>query len=145
MTVFTPLPRDDVAANWPWLSEKLEPAVRPDPNMTMQVLYSRLVNGPDLALVASGEASGVVVMEVTEDAECWVKYVAGKITGGPHKRLRVMREAMAWIERAAANAGCVGINVCGRDWSRILVSTGYELTAEWPNGLRKTLKMKEAV
>lgn len=140
--LFTPLPRDEVDANWPWLAHLLKPAVDRDPGNTLEDVHQSLVNGPDLVMVASGEAQGVVVFEVTADAECWVKYVAGSLIGGPKKRMGLMLDAMAWIERAAANAGCVGVNVCGRDWSVIL--SDYETASDWPNGLRKALITEKA-
>lgn len=140
--IFTPLPRDEIAANWPWLSEMLAPAVKRDVGTTMADVYTSLVDGPDLVMVASGSAHGVLVFEITEDAVCWLKYVAGSLSGGPRARLRQMREAMAWIERKAADAGCVELRVCGRDWTMVL--SNYENVPEYPNGLRKVLKMKEA-
>lgn len=140
--IFTPLPRDQVDANWPWLSEMLLPAIARDVGTTMADVLASLVNGPDLIMVASGSAHGVLIFEITEDAVCWLKYVAGSVCGGPRARLRQMNEAMAWIERKAADAGCVELRVCGRDWSVLL--TNYEQMPEYPNGLRKVLKMKEA-
>lgn len=136
--IFTPLPRDDVHAAWPWLSETLKPAVDRDEGNTLSDVYAALVNGPDLVIIASGEANGVLVLEITEELSCWVKYVAGQISGGPHERADLMRQAMGFIERTARDIGCVDVKVCGRDWSVVL--TEYELMPEHPNGLRKVLK-----
>lgn len=140
--MFTPLPREDVEANWPWLSSVLAPAVIRDPGNTLEDVKRSLINGPDLVMIASGTANGVIVFEITPELECWVKYVSGSLCGGPRARVKQMREAMAWIERKAAEIGCTEIRLCGRNWSRIL--TDFRLMSEWPNGLRKVLEMKEA-
>ena len=61
-----------------------------------------------------------MVIEVTDGLACWVKYVAGNITGGPKARVAVFRAVMARMEAVARDAGCTEIKLCGRDWSRIL-------------------------
>lgn len=142
--MLTPLTKDQVRNGWPWLSALLYQCVRQDPALTMAEVYAGLVNGPDLAVTPHGWAEGVMVFEITPERVLWIKYVAGRVAGGPKARVAAIREAMESIERVAANAGCCEVRVCGRDWSSVL--TEYELIphAPEPNLLRKVLKIKEA-
>ena len=78
-----------------------------------------------------------MVIEVTSDLVCWVKYLAGSIEGGPKARVAVIRAAVEHIEAVARNAGCTEIKLCGRDWSAILPD--YEAFDGQRNGLRKGL------
>jgi hypothetical protein len=141
--IFTPISTAEIPRAWEALSAAIEPAVRADPNQTMQGEYARLVAGIDLAVMISGaDGYGALILQCTEQGECWIRYLAGRMNGGPKAKLRALREGMAWVEKAAAEAGCGSVKVCGRDWSMVL--TEYELMSGFPNGLRKALDMKEA-
>lgn len=141
--IFTPINTADIPASWEALSAVIEPAVRVDPAMTMQIEYTRLAHGVDLAVMVSGaDANGAMILQCTEEGVCWVRYLAGRIIGGPKARLRVMRDGMVWVEKAAREAGCSEVRVCGRDWRMVL--TDYRLTTDFPNGLRKVLNVQEA-
>lgn len=131
--------------DWPHIAGILAPAVMPDPNETMEGLHGKLMSGRDLLMTAEGEDEGFVaiVLEITPDAACWIKYMAGTIFGGPKNRIRLAREGVAWIEQAARNAGCKELCICGRDWSRTLTDFLVISDAPEPNLLRKTL-VKEA-
>lgn len=141
--IFTPIRAPDIDEAWEWLSATIEPAVRQVPNVTMQSVYDDLVSGRDLAVHISGaNANGALILKITEDRVCWVKYLAGRAIG-KHK-LRTMREGMAWIEQAAANADCVEVRLCGRNWGRVLTDYWLIYDADEPNLLCKALTMKEA-
>jgi hypothetical protein len=143
--ILTPIRAEDFLDAWPWFSEVIAPAVQQDANATMAGVREAIVNGHDLAVhVGGADARGVMVLQITPDAVCWIKYVAGRIYGGPKARIKTLRRAIAWIEKAAQDAGCKDVRVCGRDWSVVL--TDYELIeGDLPNQLRKRLtSMKEA-
>lgn len=140
---FTFVPRREIPLAWFWLSRMLEAAVRGDPHMSMQQLYNDLVEGRSLCVLATGPGSGAIILELDDAATCWIKYLGGKVEGGPKRRMQVLRDGVAWVEAQAAAIGCSDVRICGRDWSMIL--TDYELMpdAPEPNLLRKAL-MKEA-
>lgn len=122
---------------WPVIAEILAPAVRQDPTQTLEGLHKRLAEGADRLLHISGPGGCLMVIEITDDLVCWVKYLAGAIEGGPKARVALMREAVARMESVARNAGCTEIKLCGRDWSRVLKN--YRPLEGHPNGLTKEL------
>lgn len=126
-----------IEREWPAIAEILAPAVRGDPRQSMEGLHRRLASGADRLLHITGPGSALMVIEVTDGLACWVKYLAGRIDGGPKVRVAVIREAVAHIETVAREAGCTEINLCGRDWSAILPD--YEALEGHRNGLRKGL------
>ena len=140
--IFDPLNAEEIARNWDWLGPMLKPAIDPDPGNTVEDVYASLVNGPDLLTLASGGGNVAIVFEITPDAICWLKYMAGNVMGGPKARIKTIREGLSHIEQKAADAGCYEMRICGRDWSVLL--SDYEPMPDWPNGLRKVLRMKEA-
>lgn len=141
--IFTPIRTHEIETAWPWLSETIEPAVRQVANVTMQSVYDDLVSGRDLAVEISGaNARGVVILQITDDCVCWVKYLAGRAIG--KNKMQTMRDGIAWIERAALNAGCHEVRVCGRNWGRLLTNYLLISDADEPNLLRKVLTMNEA-
>ena len=126
-----------IEAQWPVIAEILAPAVQGDPRQTMEGLHRRLAEGADRLLQISGPGDALMVIEVTSDPICWVKYLAGHIEGGPKTRLAIIRAAVDRIEAVARSAGCTEIKLCGRDWARILPD--YEAFDGHRNGLRKGL------
>ncbi len=126
-----------IERDWPVIAEILAPAVRNDPRQTLEGLHKRLANGTDRLLHISGPGEALMVIEVTGDLVCWVKYLAGRIAGGPKARVAIMRHAVARIEAVARSAGCLEIRLCGRDWSALL--TDYAPFDGNRNGLRKAL------
>lgn len=126
-----------IERDWPAYAEILWPAVRQDPGATLEGLRQRLAAGADHLLTISGDASGLMVIEVTDGLCCWIKYTGGKIYGGPHRRAAAVRAAMKNLEAVAKAAGCNEIRLCGRDWSAVLPD--YAPDTDHPNGLKKEL------
>lgn len=126
-----------IEAQWPVIAEILAPAVRRDPQQTIEGLHKRLAAGFDSLLRISGPGECLMVIELTSDLVCWTKYLAGHIEGGPKTRLRIIRDVVEHFEAVARNAGCIEHRLCGRDWHRILPD--YEPFDGHRNGLRKVL------
>jgi hypothetical protein len=126
-----------IEREWPAIAEILAPAVRADPKQTLEGLHRRLGAGTDRLLHISGPGSALMVIEVTADLVCWVKYLAGHIEGGPRARVAIIRAGVDHIEAVARQAGCTEIKLCGRDWARILPD--YSPFEGHRNGLRKGL------
>ena len=122
---------------WPVIAEILAPAVRDDPTQTLEGLHKRLASGADKLLHISGPGGCLMVIEVTDDLVCWIKYLAGTIEGGPKARVAVIRAAVARMETIARNAGCTEIKLCGRNWSTVLPD--YVAFDGHRNGLSKEL------
>lgn len=138
--MFRSIPVDAIPGEWGRLSGLLAPAVRVDPNQTMQGLYRRLVTGQAAVLDATfPNARGVLVVETIEDQGMvlWLTHIAGSVDGGPRQWLETMRGLMAGFERIAKGAGYRQMRVCGRDWRRVL--TDYSLFDEATNELRKDI------
>lgn len=126
-----------IEREWPVLAEVLAPALRADPTQTLEGLHTRLGSCADSLLAISGPGHALMVIEVTDGLVCWIKYLAGKIEGGPKARAAIMAGAVNHIEAMARGAGCSEIRLCGRDWSKII--SGYEPLDGHRNGLKKEL------
>lgn len=133
------IPPDRIETDWPVLAEMLWPAVRQDATYNLRGLYDRLQAGAALLFEASGDANGLWVISVVEDAGlvAWTTAIVGVIDGGPKRRLRTMREAVGAIERVAREAGCKAHRICGRDYSRLFPD--YRPYEGARNGLEKVL------
>jgi hypothetical protein len=134
---FDPIEPSRIEAQWPVIAEILAPAVRQDPRQTLEGLHKRLAEGTDSLVGVSGEASGLIVIQVTTDLVLWTRYAAGFVAGGPKQRLRTIRQIAEHIETVAREAGCKEHRICGRDWSRILPD--YRPFEGHRNGLSKEL------
>lgn len=126
-----------IERDWPFYAEILAPALRQDAAQTLEGLHKRLAEGAEQLLQVSGGASGLMVLEITSDLVCWVKYIGGRIEGGPKRRLQFFRDVMRNLEHVARGSGCCEIRLCGRDWSKILPD--YLPCDGYPNELRKAL------
>ena len=126
-----------IEREWPIFADILAPALRQDPTQTIEGLHKRLAAGAEQLIEVSGGASGLMVLEVTEELVCWVKYAAGRIDGGPKQRMQFFRDTMEHLASVAKNAGCTEVRLCGRDWARILPD--YRPADGFPNELRKAL------
>lgn len=126
-----------IEAEWPAFAEILAPAVRQDPRQTLEGLRKRLALGADQLLAVSGDADGLMVIEVTNALCCWIKYAGGRVAGGPKRRAAAFRAAIQHLETVAKAAGCTELRLCGRDWSALL--TDYLPDDDHRNGLRKAL------
>jgi len=126
-----------IEREWPVIAEILAPAIRPDPTQTIEGVHARLARGADGLLEITGPGSALMVIEAAAGGACWVKYLAGRIEGGPKARVAVIREAVSRIEAVALDAGCTEIKICGRDWAVIL--RDYEPFDGHRNGIRKGL------
>lgn len=126
-----------IAQLWPVIAEILAPAVRADPSQTMEGLRNSLAEGSDRLLSISGPGHALMVIKVSSGLTCWIRYLAGNIEGGPKARVKTIRAAVQHLEAVAREAGCTEIQLCGRDWARILPD--YEPCNGHPNGLRKGL------
>lgn len=134
---FDLMPVERIKADWPRIAAILAPALRQSPGATTEGLRKRLEASSDHLFEIHGPGRCFVVLEVTGDFVCWTKFLGGRIAGGPKERLRVIRDAVAHIERVARDAGCKEHRLCGRDWRRILPD--YLPVAGFPNELRKDL------
>lgn len=134
---FDPIEPSRIEAQWPVIAEILAPAVRQDPRQTLEGLHKRLAEGADNLVSVSGEASGLIVLQVTTDLVLWTRYAAGFVEGGPKQRLRTLRHIVEHIETVAREVGCKEHRICGRDWSRILPD--YRPFEGHRNGLSKEL------
>lgn len=123
--------------DWPILANLLAPALRQDPSQTLEGLHERLSKGAEKLLHISGPGHALMVLEVTDELVCWVKYLAGQIEGGPKARITVFRYCISTLEQIARDAGCTEIRLCGRDWRKILPD--YQPSDGFPNELRKVL------
>lgn len=143
--MFVPVRASQVAGQWPEIAEAIWPCVRGVPNASMEGLKNDLIGGRNLFVWAMGEeGSGALVLEITPDAVCWLKYGTSSLRGGPKVRLRVMREGMKWLSEQMAAIGCTEVRICGRDWSRILTDFQLMPDAPEPNLLRKVLRKEAA-
>jgi hypothetical protein len=134
---FDPVETSRIEAQWPVIAAILAPAVRQDPRQTLEGLHKRLAEGTDSLVAVSGEASGLIALQVTSDLVLWTRYAAGFVEGGPKQRLRTIREIVGHLETVARDAGCREHRICGRDWSRILPD--YRPFEGHRNGLSKEL------
>jgi len=129
----------EITRNWGWIAQLLEPAVKVDPNRTMQGLYSSLIDGrTGLASLHHADGAMLLVVEPIGDGDdmiLWIPYLAGQIKRG--RFVPVMREGMAQMEDMARESGCAEIRLCGRNWGRVF--SDYETMPDWPNGLKKVL------
>lgn len=128
---------DRLERDWPIIAAILAPALRQDPTQTLEGLRKRLADGAEQLLHISGLGHALMVIEVTSELVCWVKYLAGQIEGSPRQRLTIMRYAVSSLEQKAREAGCTEMRLCGRDWSKILPD--YLPCDGYPNELRKAL------
>jgi len=128
-----------IEREWPVFAEMLWPAVRQDPGYDMRGLYERLSAGAAILFEVGEGAKGLWVVSVVEEdgLVAWTTAIAGRIDGGPKRRLAAMREALGAIENVARAAGCRAHRICGRDYSRLFPD--YAPYAGARNGLEKVL------
>lgn len=136
----TLMSRGRVQAEWPDIAERLWPAVRQDPTYNLNGLLRRICDGSALIFEVADGAAGLWVVSLDEEdgkVVAWTTAIAGKIAGGPKRRLATMRHAVAALEKTLKQAGVKAHRVCGRDWSSILPD--YSPYAGVRNGLQKEL------
>jgi hypothetical protein len=129
-----------IERDWPSLSERLWPAVRQDPTYNLAGLYQRLINGSACLFEVNDGASGLWVISLAEEGDnliAWTTAIAGRIDGGPKRRLAEMRHALRALERTLKIAGVKAHRMCGRDYSRLFPD--YQPYAGARNGLQKEL------
>lgn len=135
-----PVPKERIEAEWGAIAEALWPALRQDPSFSVQGLYNRLMDGSSLLFEASEGASGYWVVSIDMDGDdmvAWTTAIAGKIDGGPKKRVETIRQAVTALEQTLVNAGVTAHRICGRDWSLVLPQ--YLPFEGARNGLQKRL------
>ena len=135
----TLLDKDRIAAEWPDIADRLWPAVRQDPTYDLESLRAELIAGTALAFEVGDGAEGLWIVSLGEDngLVAWTVAIAGRIEGGPKRRLAAMRDAVAALEQTLKTAGVRAHRICGRDWSKVLPS--YSPYAGARNGLQKEL------
>lgn len=129
-----------IADEWPFIAERLWPAVRQDPTYSLTGLYDRMIAGSALLFEARQGADGLWVVSLEEDngLVAWTTAIAGKIEGTLPQRITAIQHAVAALELTLLAAGVRAHRLCGRDaWRRILPD--YSPFAGVRNGLEKRL------
>lgn len=137
---FSLVPLARIEREWPAFAERLAPAVRHEPNASLQGAYERLMSNSAVLFEVSDGADGLLMVSVSEDngqLVAWTYAIAGKIDGKPKERLKAMRVALRAIEQVARDAGCVALRICGRDYRKMFPD--YRPYDGPRNGLEKVL------
>ncbi len=123
--ILTPVPAQNIMAEWDWIGPVIEPAVLLDHERTMAGVKLELIAQSLVAWRGRGErGGGCVVTSVAPDPirpgalwRLWVMYAAGKADG-----LNSMRQVVHELEQYGRAAVCGEIwVVLGRHWpARIL-------------------------
>lgn len=121
--ILKPIPIDRITNEWGSIVDALYPALRQDPNFSVQSLYDRLMIGYAWIIEAKEGAEGYWVISLDMDGDdlvAWTTALVGRIDGGPKQRLKTMREGVEMIERILVNAGVQAHRICGRNWTAVL-------------------------
>lgn len=126
--------------DWEAMEAALKPAVAHSPGYDLTGLYGALLDGSALAFEVSDGAQGLWIVSLEDDdgLVAWTTAIAGRVEGGPKRRLATIREAVAGLERTLKQAGVRAHRICGRAaWAAILPD--YSPFAGARNGIEKVI------
>jgi hypothetical protein len=136
--MFSVIPRDRVAAEWPAILGLIGAAIKHDKNATPTDVRRWLTTGRAEAFwIRTPRVIGLAVT-TTEGRVCWLNYAGGKVSGGPRAFVMAVRAIVAEIERLATLAGCSELRLGGRNWSRVFPDW-ERFDPDYPNRIRKAI------
>jgi hypothetical protein len=116
-----------VTDNWPTILHIIKPALRSDNKRSATDLIIALGSGMMQAYIISDKAKGIIVTSqgLTKGKKpkmgLWVLFAAGEVLGGPHARVKTMRQIMSDdVIPLARSRGCKEVIIEAGRWAGVL-------------------------